>query len=67
MNSGLRFAWQVLFLGGVLFAAQTAGAGVLVQCPGDKNGSASWEGDEVQPPNTKCMHLSGGDGFITMA
>jgi FtsP/CotA-like multicopper oxidase with cupredoxin domain len=67
MNSGLRFAWKVLFLGSVLFAAQAAGAGVLVQCPGDMNGSASWEGDEVQPEKTKCMHLSGGDGFITMA
>lgn len=67
MNSGLRFAWQVVFLGGVLFAAQTAGACVLVQCPGDTNGSASWEGDENQPDKTKCMHLSGGDGFVTMA
>ena len=24
-------------------------------------------GPEVQPPNVKCMHLSGGDGFATMA
>ena len=22
---------------------------------------------EVQPPNVQCMHLSGGDGFVTMA
>jgi FtsP/CotA-like multicopper oxidase with cupredoxin domain len=67
MNSRFRYALTVLFLGGVLGAVQTAPAGVLVQCPGDLDGSASWEGGEVQPPNTKCMHLSGGDGFITMA
>ena len=67
MNSGLRYAFIALCLGGAILAAHQAGAGVLVQCPGDMNGSASWEGAEVQPPNTKCMHLSGGDGFITMA
>ena len=44
-----------------------AQAGILVQCPGDTDGSASWEGEEIQPPNTKCMHLGAGDGFVTMA
>lgn len=42
-------------------------AAVSVQCPGDTDGSATWEGTEVQPPNTKCMHLGAGDGFVTMA
>ncbi|RJX19735.1 MAG: multicopper oxidase family protein [Desulfobulbus sp.] len=42
-------------------------AAINVQCPGDTNGSATWDAGEVQPPNTKCMHLGAGDGFITMA
>ena len=42
-------------------------ASVLVQCPGDTNGDATWTGGEVQPPNTQCIHLAAGDGFITMA
>lgn len=42
-------------------------AGVQVQCPGDKNGSANWEeGNETQPDGVKCMHLSAGDGYATM-
>jgi len=43
-------------------------AGVLVQCPGDKNGSAVL-GDanrETPNPDIKCMHLSAGDGYATM-
>lgn len=42
-----------------------ANAAVYVQCPGDNNGDGVPEG----PPNdaVKCMHLSAGDGFITMA
>ena len=42
-------------------------AGVLVQCPGDSDGSATWTGAEAQPAHTKCMHLGAGDGFVTMA
>ena len=45
-----------------------ASAGILVQCPGDTDGSADWASPgETQPPNTKCMHLGAGDGYITMA
>lgn len=44
-----------------------ARAGVFVQCPGDTNGDARWTGSEVRPPNTVCKHLTGGDGFVTMA
>ena len=51
----------------VMTTGPQARAEVVVQCPGDANGSASWEGGEVQPPNTKCMHLGAGDGYITMA
>jgi len=56
-------------------------AQVLVQCPGDLNGDAipdefllkgNGEPNLNQPnpdydPNVQCMHLSGGDGFATMA
>ena len=36
------------------------------QCAGGSNKCVGTAG-EVQPPNTACMHLSGGDGFSTMA
>ena len=42
-------------------------ASVEVQCPGDTNGDARWTGSEVRPPNTDCIHIAAGDGFITMA
>jgi len=43
-----------------------AQAAVFVQCPGDEDGDAKWTGSETQPANTKCMHLSGSDGFSNM-
>jgi FtsP/CotA-like multicopper oxidase with cupredoxin domain len=46
---------------------QQAEAVVSVQCPGDVDGDALWTGEEVQPPNTECMHITAGDGFVTMA
>lgn len=48
------------------FYSLTEGA-VQVQCPGDTNGDAQWTGGEVQPPNTQCIHLAAGDGFVNMA
>ena len=39
-----------------------ASAAVLVQCPDDGADTAV-----TGQPNTKCMHLSAGDGFATMA
>jgi FtsP/CotA-like multicopper oxidase with cupredoxin domain len=64
-----RYSFFALSLGGMVFltAVQPAGAGVFVQCPGDTDGSADWGAGETQPPNTKCMHLGAGDGFVTMA
>ncbi|HBI15368.1 MAG TPA: hypothetical protein DDY20_07625 [Desulfobulbaceae bacterium] len=68
MNNGLRNALIALSLGGVLVTSQSALAGILVQCPGDVDGDAQWATPgEIQPLNTKCMHLGAGDGFITMA
>lgn len=49
-------------------ARMASGAGVLVQCPGDANGNAQFDfGETPLRPNVKCMHLTAGDGFATMA
>lgn len=50
----------------LIFYALSEGV-VNVQCPGDEDGDALWTGAEVQPPNTQCIHLAAGDGFVTMA
>jgi FtsP/CotA-like multicopper oxidase with cupredoxin domain len=47
--------------------APTAHGAVYVQCPGDTNGDAVIDSPHPDHPNAKCMHLSGGDGFVTMA
>ena len=58
----------LLTLLGLLVVVPSLWAGILVQCPGDTDGSATWEGQEVRPSaNTKCMHLGAGDGFVNMA
>jgi FtsP/CotA-like multicopper oxidase with cupredoxin domain len=44
--------------------ASMARAGAHVQCPNDANGDAV---PDVPTPGVKCMHLSGGDGFVRMA
>jgi FtsP/CotA-like multicopper oxidase with cupredoxin domain len=50
--------------------AQQSGA-VYTQCPGDSNGNSIPDVQEDEDPsndgNVKCKHLSGGDGFVTMA
>ncbi len=52
----------------LLGGAGVAKATVNVQCPGDDNGNAIWDGGETQPTtNTKCMHLVAGDGFTNMS
>ena len=51
-----------------LLAAAGSQAAVVVQCPGDNDGDADWDkGGETQPVGTKCMHVSAGDGYATMA
>lgn len=55
-----------------LAQSQTRNGAVYAQCPGDANGDAipdgpvpDTDGDGV--PDVKCLHLTGGDGFVTMA
>lgn len=46
-------------------ASMNAAAVAYAQCPGDNNGDAIPDGPPN--PNVKCMHLTAGDGFVTMA
>jgi FtsP/CotA-like multicopper oxidase with cupredoxin domain len=43
-----------------------AHAAVFVQCPGDTNQDAVIDSPDLQHPDAKCMHISGGDGFVKM-
>ena len=49
-----------------MLPATSVQASAFVQCPGDTNGDATWTGDEVQPDNVVCKHLSSGDGYANM-
>ncbi len=51
----------------VLVAAPASASHIDVQCPGDTNGNALRDGAEVWPANQQCMHLTSGDGYVTMA
>jgi len=51
----------------VLVAAPATASHIDVQCPGDTNRNALQDGAEMWPANQKCMHLTSGDGYITMA
>lgn len=64
----LQAAVALALLGGL----GSAQAIVYVQCPGDLNGDADWDDvvdgvAEVQPADTRCMHLIAGDGFAVMS
>jgi len=60
----IRKKYNIAFLAGLFYVAgvTVASAGVLVQCPTDDRGDAVSD-----DPNVKCMHLTAGDGFATMA
>jgi len=64
----LRKLWVPLAVAAAFAVPQMARAGIYVQCPGDTDGDAKWDTPgEVQPPDTHCMHISGGDGYSVMA
>ncbi len=65
----VKYSFIAALLGGlaVYGGGLPASAAILVQCPGDTDGSADWGVGETQPANTKCMHLGAGDGYVTMA
>jgi FtsP/CotA-like multicopper oxidase with cupredoxin domain len=50
----------------LLLGALPAAAIVNVQCPGDTDGDGIIDTPDPAHPNAKCMHLSSGDGFVTM-
>jgi FtsP/CotA-like multicopper oxidase with cupredoxin domain len=70
-----------LALAALLLASVPSGAQVLIQCPCDFNNDGDCEDIKTNGPpsgrydepqyaadnNLQCMHLSGGDGFATMA
>jgi len=81
MNRASKYFIPLLAALLLLFAASPSGAQVQVQCPCDMNGDGDCE-DVVStgPPSgrynepaladslgVQCMHLTGGDGFATMA
>lgn len=51
--------------------ADNANAGAFVQCPGDVNGDAVIDlpttPDGKSTENIRCMHITAGDGFVSMA
>lgn len=50
---------------GVGLAPQPSEAAIYTQCPGDTNQDAVPDGAPANP-NVKCVHLTAGDGFVTM-
>lgn len=46
--------------------APTAHGAVFVQCPGDTNQDAVIDTPDPAHLDAKCMHVSGGDGFVKM-
>ena len=57
---------RTVIAGAMISSAGIASATVYSQCPGDLNG----DGDNIdagENSTAKCMHLTGGDGYIQMA
>lgn len=48
-------------------AGPLSAASVFSQCPGDNNADSIPDVVDPNHPNAVCMHLSGGDGYVTMA
>ncbi|MBI4916942.1 MAG: multicopper oxidase domain-containing protein [Acidobacteria bacterium] len=58
---------MLLLVAGLVMGSLPSFAAIFVQCPGDTNHNAQLDPGEIWPANQKCMHLSAGDGFISMA
>ncbi len=66
----------ITLVGIALGAPQMASAVAVVQCPEDQDGDgipavhpgtgAVLDPDDTDLPNVSCMHLTGGDGWVTM-
>ena len=67
MSSNVLNTLRVAMLLAMAGTLAPVSAAVLVQCPGDTDGDAVPNHPDPKHPNAKCMHLSGGDGFATMA
>lgn len=66
MNKSKSYLMSAFIICLYLGRVETVGAEAVVQCPGDINNDAIV--DIVDPTRSvKCIHLSSGDGFSTMA
>jgi FtsP/CotA-like multicopper oxidase with cupredoxin domain len=58
--------WNLLALA-ILGLPALAQADAFIQCPGDLDDNATPDVPDVDFPDAVCMHLTAGDGFVTMA
>jgi len=66
MKTLIKYGSCASLLAMLMLPVTSTQAAVLVQCPGDDNGDSQWTGGEIQPADTKCIHLSSSDGFANM-
>lgn len=66
MKTLVKYGSSVSLLAIFMLSVTPVQASVFVQCPGDDDGDAVIDATDPDHPNTKCMHLSGGDGFANM-
>ncbi len=68
MKTFLKYGTCASLLAMLMLPVTPAQASAFVQCPGDKNGDATWKAEdgETQPNNVRCMHLSSGDGYTNV-
>lgn len=73
MSFARRYLLALIAAVGLGVSGLPANAAVLVQCPGDANGNAIIDTEELLLPEQRnqgpiaCQHLSAGDGFVSMA
>lgn len=57
----------LMTLGGIALAPPPAAAAIYTQCGGPGDNNQDSVPDTGANPNVKCVHLTAGDGFVTMA